>query len=106
MRPDQPRERGAQALRVVAVRLRSALERRVVLSQYLMRVNYAGDFPPSETGLTHITWYGKHNSEMYFWHAAQFYQWGHPELLERGLGWYREILPRAQAAAAARSTSL
>jgi hypothetical protein len=77
------------------------LERRVVLSQYLMKVNYAGAFPPAEDGLTNITWYGKHNSEMYFWHAAQFYQWGHPELLEKGLAWYRKILPLGQAEAAA-----
>jgi hypothetical protein len=77
------------------------LERRVVLSQYLVKVNYAGSFPPSEDGLTNITWYGKHNSEMYFWHAAQFYQWGHPELLEKGLAWYRRILPLGRAEAAA-----
>ena len=77
------------------------LERRVVLSQYLVKVNYAGAFPPAEDGLTNITWYGKHNSEMYFWHTAQFYQWGHPELLEKGLAWYRKILPLGQAEAAA-----
>jgi hypothetical protein len=77
------------------------LERRIVLSEYLVRVNYAGSFPPAEDGLTNITWYGKHNSEMYFWHAAQFYQWGHPELLEKGLAWYQKILPVAQAAAVA-----
>jgi hypothetical protein len=73
------------------------LERRIVLSQYLLRVNYAGDFPPAESGLTHISWYGKHNSEMYFWHAAQFYLWGHVDLLEKGLNWYRKILPIALA---------
>ena len=77
------------------------LERRVVLSQYLMRVNYAGSMPPAEDGLTNITWFGKHNSEMYFWHAAQFYTWGHVDLLEKGLGWYRQILPLAKADAAA-----
>ncbi|PTY08721.1 hypothetical protein DB347_03885 [Opitutaceae bacterium EW11] len=76
------------------------LERRVVLSLYLTRVNYAGAFPPGETGLTQLSWYGKHNSEMYFWHAAHFYQWGHPELLEKGLEWYRSILPQAKADAA------
>lgn len=77
------------------------LERRVVLSQYLLRVNYAGHVPPAEDGLTNITWFGKHNSEMYFWHAAHFYAWGHPELLERGLAWYQKILPLGQAEAAA-----
>lgn len=77
------------------------LERRVVLSQYLVKVNYAGDVPPAETGLTHISWYGKHNSEMYFWHAAHFYQWGRTELLEKSLAWYKKILPAGKAEAAA-----
>ncbi|MGE4586955.1 MAG: hypothetical protein AB7D05_06395 [Mangrovibacterium sp.] len=71
------------------------LERRIVLSQYLMKVNYAGSFPPQETGLAHISWYGKHNSEVYWIHAAQFYQWNHVCLLEKGLQWYRKILPVA-----------
>ena len=75
------------------------LERRIVLSQYLMKVHYAGEMPPSETGLAQISWFGKHNSEMYFWHAAQFYQWGHTELLEKGLAWYRRMLPVMLAAA-------
>ena len=75
------------------------LERRIVLSQYLVKVNYSGSFPPQETGLAHISWYGKHNSEVYWIHAAQFYQWNHTELLEKGLQWYRKILPIAQAEA-------
>jgi hypothetical protein len=76
------------------------LERRIVQSQYILKVNYAGNFPPSECGLVTPTWYGKHNSEVYFIHAAHFYQWGHVELLEKGLSWYRKILPLAQADAA------
>ena len=75
------------------------LERRIVLSQYLMKVNYAGSFPPQETGLTHISWYGKHNSEVYWWHAAQFYQWNRTELLEKSFNWYKTILPSAIAVA-------
>jgi hypothetical protein len=71
------------------------LERRIILSQYLMKVNYAGSFPPQETGLTHISWYGKHNSEVYWWHAAQFYQWNHTDLLEKSFNWYKRILPIA-----------
>lgn len=81
------------------------LERRIVLSQYILRVNYSGSVPPAESGLTHLSWYGKHNSEMYFWHAAQFYIWGHVDLLEKGLGWYREILPSALADAKAQGFS-
>ncbi|WP_125185400.1 hypothetical protein [Botryobacter ruber] len=76
------------------------LERRIVLSQYLMKVNYSGHFPPQETGLAHISWYGKHNSEVYWLHAAQFYQWNRTGLLENGLKWYKKILPAAQADAA------
>jgi hypothetical protein len=77
------------------------LERRTILSLYLMRVNYAGAFPPAETGLQHLTWFGKHNSEVYFLHAAQFYQWGHVEFLEKGLAWYNKILPLGVAEATA-----
>ncbi|MFT3830114.1 MAG: hypothetical protein QM691_10465 [Opitutaceae bacterium] len=76
------------------------LERRVVLSQYLVKVNYAGDMPPGEDGLTNITWFGKHNSEMYYWHAAQFHAWGRTELLEKGLAWYQRILPLGRTEAA------
>jgi hypothetical protein len=68
------------------------LERRIILSLYLVKVNYAGSFPPSEDGLTNITWYGKHHSEMYYWHAAHFYAWGRPELLEKSLTWYKNVL--------------
>jgi hypothetical protein len=77
----------------------SELERRIVLSQYLVRAQYAGSFPPQETGLTHISWYGKHNSEMYWWHVAHFAQWGRVELMEKSLRWYQNILPMARALA-------
>jgi len=48
----------------------------------------------------HVSWYGKHNSEVFFWHAAQFYEWGYVDLLEKSLGWYRRILPAGMAVAA------
>ncbi len=76
------------------------LERRIVLSQYVTKVNYSGHFPPSECGLVTPTWFGKHNSEVYLIHSAHFAQWGRPELLENGLSWYQKILPLAQADAA------
>ncbi len=75
------------------------LERRIVLSQYLVRAQYAGSFPPQETGLTHVSWYGKHNSEMYWWHVAHFAQWGRVELMEKSLRWYQNTLPMARALA-------
>jgi hypothetical protein len=73
-----------------------------VLSQYLTAVQMAGDVPPQESGLTCSTWYGKHHSEMLWWHAAHFALWGHPELLARNLAWYRAHLPEARALARSR----
>ena len=78
------------------------LERRVVLSQYLMAIQMAGDFPPQETGLTITTWYGKHHTEMIWWHAAHFALWGRDALLEKNLDWFAHALPIAQTLAASR----
>jgi len=72
------------------------LERRVVLSQYLLAVNDAGDTPPQETGLTYNSWFGKMHLEMIWWHQACFALWGHPEILDRSLSWYRTVLPQAR----------
>ncbi len=72
------------------------LERRVVLSQYLLAIQCAGSTPPQETGLTYNSWYGKFHLEMIWWHEAQFALWNRPELLERTLDWYFSALPKAQ----------
>ncbi len=72
------------------------LERRVVLSQYLLAIQCAGDTPPQETGLTYNSWYGKFHLEMIYWHQAQFALWGHPELLDRTLAWYHTAYPIAK----------
>lgn len=72
------------------------LERRVVLSQYLLAVNDAGNTPPQETGLTYNSWFGKFHLEMIWWHQAQFALWGHPELLDRSLNWYHKAEPMAR----------
>jgi len=75
------------------------LERRVVLSQYLLAVNCAGNTPPQETGLTYNSWYGKYHLEMIWWHQAQFALYGHPELLARSLNWYHQAAPIAKTIA-------
>lgn len=72
------------------------LERRVVLSQYLMAVNASGELPPQEEGLYSVSWAGKFHLEMHLWHAAHFAQWQRPELLERSLDWYVRHLPEAR----------
>lgn len=76
------------------------LERRVVLSQYLLVVNSAGATPPQETGLVYNSWGGKFHLEMHWWHAAHFAMWRRPALLGRSLEWYRSALPAARATAA------
>jgi hypothetical protein len=76
------------------------LERRVILSQYLMAVNAAGNFAPQEEGLFSNSWNGKSHLEMHPWHAAHFALWGRPQLLEKSLGWYVGFLPKAKARAA------
>lgn len=75
------------------------LERRVVLSQYLLAVNCAGDTPPQETGLTYNSWYGKFHMEMIWWHQAHFPLWGHEDLIARTLPWYAKVEPMARSIA-------
>ena len=76
------------------------LERRIVLSQYLTAIQCSGRFPPQESGLTFNSWEGKFHLEMHWWHAAHFALWDRLPLLERSLGYYDAILPKARAAAA------
>ncbi|MBN2814423.1 MAG: hypothetical protein JXQ80_10125, partial [Bacteroidales bacterium] len=67
------------------------LERRVVLSQYLTRVQCVGSFPPQETGLTYNSWHGKFHLEMHYWHGAHYALWGRTELLQNSLDYYLAI---------------
>lgn len=75
------------------------LERRIVLSQYLTAIQCAGSLPSQETGLTCNSWEGKFHLEMHPWHSAHFALWDRLPLLERSLGFYRDILPQAQKTA-------
>lgn len=75
------------------------LERRIVLSQYVMAVHDAGSFPPQETGLGANSWYGKFHMEMYWWHSAHWALWGHPELLEKSLRNLTQLMPPGRAMA-------
>ena len=75
------------------------LERRIILSQYLTATQFAGNFPPQETGLTLSSWFGKHNTEMIWWHTAQFALWDRVNLLEKNLDWYIKTLPYAESTA-------
>ena len=72
------------------------IERRVVLSQYLTKIQCSSNYPPQETGLTYNSWYGKPHLEMHWWHAVHFAQWGRPELMEKSLDWYFTVAEKAK----------
>jgi len=75
------------------------LERRIVLSQYLMAIQCSGNEPPQETGLTFNSWYGKFHLEMHWWHAVHFALWNRLDLMERSLDWYSKVEPVARGIA-------
>jgi len=75
------------------------LERRIILSQYLTRVQCAGSQPPQETGLTYNSWYGKFHLEMAWWHMVHFFLWNRPALMEENLNWYETAAYKAKQTA-------
>lgn len=81
------------------------LERRVILSQYLARINQSGSWLPQEEGLFSNSWNGKFHLEMVPWHAAHFASWGRPAALNRAMNWYRRHLPQARERAAAHAVT-
>lgn len=69
------------------------LERRIVLSQYILKVNNAGSLPPPESGLLKNNWYGKFHFEMIWWHGAHFALWNRWSELDKMLQVYQRFLP-------------
>ena len=72
------------------------LERRIVLSQYLTKVQCGGSSPPQETGLTFNSWYGKPHTEMHWWHGVHYALWGRPAILEKQLDYYFRSYEKAR----------
>ena len=72
------------------------LERRIVLSRYLIAIQGRGNIPPAETGLTCNSWYGKFHLEMLFWHHAHWALWGKIDDLKKSLEFFKDILPAAK----------
>lgn len=71
------------------------LERRIVLSQYVMAVNATGHDPPQESGLVNLGWYGKFHMEMNWWHTAHLALFNRWSQLYPSLDIYRRFLPSA-----------
>lgn len=74
----------------------SELERRIVLSRYLTRIQCSGSLPPAETGLTYNSWFGKFHLEMHWWHVTHFALWQHEEILEKQMQYYFNIFDNAR----------
>jgi len=72
------------------------LERRIILSQYLTKIQCAGSFPPQETGLTYNSWFGKPHLEMTWWHLFHFSMWGRTEIMEKTADWYFKVASGAK----------
>lgn len=72
------------------------LERRVILSRYLMQVQCSGFLPPQETGLTFNSWHGKHHLEMHWWHGVHFALWQKQHILEKQMEYYPSIYQEAE----------
>ncbi len=66
------------------------LERRIILSMYLMAAQCTGTIPPQETGLSINSWYGKFHLEMYLWHQAYLPLWNRGYLLKKCLPWFKK----------------
>lgn len=75
------------------------LERRIILSQYLTKIQCAGSYPPQETGLTYNSWFGKPHLEMHWWHGVHFALWGRLDLLEKSVDWYSKVSDNARGIA-------
>jgi hypothetical protein len=76
------------------------LERRIVLSQYLLAVQSAGSWPPAEAGLMDIDgWRGQFHMEMTWWHLAHYSLWDRWALADKALECYQRFIPAARALA-------
>ncbi|TNF70326.1 MAG: hypothetical protein EP302_08960 [Bacteroidetes bacterium] len=73
------------------------LERRVVLSQYLMKTQSSGLWPPSELSLMGVDpWSTQFHMEMIWWHMAHYGLWDRWDLAGESLSCYQKFLPVAR----------
>ncbi|RAR09823.1 hypothetical protein DDE82_001540 [Stemphylium lycopersici] len=77
------------------------LQRRIINSQYHIRVNSAAkNQPPQESGLMNNGWYGKFHMEMLIWHEAHWAVWGKQKYFDNIFpGIYETLLPSSLARA-------
>lgn len=78
------------------------LQRRIILSQYLLATQARADIPTQETGLTSSSWYGKFHTEMAWLSYSHWLLWNRRESASPILDWYVENLNVAREIAAKR----
>ncbi|KAM0214269.1 hypothetical protein ACHAQI_003896 [Fusarium lateritium] len=71
------------------------LQRRIITSQYHVRVNSAAEGEsPQESGLMNNGWYGKFHMEMVVWHNAHWITWGRDQYFHNIFpALYEKLLP-------------
>jgi len=73
------------------------LERRIVLSQYQMAAQSAGDWPSAEIGLMALDrWHSQFHMEMVWWHLAHYALWDRWDMADKALGCYKRFAPKAR----------
>ncbi|KAI0901248.1 Six-hairpin glycosidase-like protein [Annulohypoxylon nitens] len=79
------------------------LQRRIILSQYHVRVNSAANGQsPQESGLMNNGWYGKFHMEMVVWHNAHWSTWGRQKYFDNIFpSLYERLLPSSLSRAKA-----
>src|SRR5260370_28842573 len=76
------------------------LERRVVLSQYNMAAQSAGDWPSAEVGLMALDpWRARFHMEMVWWHLAHYALWDRWDMGDKAIEAYMRLAPAARALA-------
>ncbi|MBQ8040850.1 MAG: hypothetical protein IJ274_13475 [Lachnospiraceae bacterium] len=73
------------------------LERKIVLSQYILAVQSAGSYPSAEAGLMNLdSWFGCFHMEMTWWHIAHYALWGRMDMADQQLTCFQKFLPIAE----------
>ncbi|MDO5580643.1 MAG: hypothetical protein Q4G69_05880 [Planctomycetia bacterium] len=76
------------------------LERRIVLSQFLMRSCSAGSFPSAESGLLAMDpWGDRFHMEMVWWHLAHYFLWNRDQYAQKALECYQWLKKPARSLA-------
>lgn len=72
------------------------LDRRMVLSKYLLHINSTGTYPPQESGLTYNCWNSKFHLEMHLIHSLWNIYNNHVDDLAKSFDYYMSIIDTSE----------